>query len=144
VKTDEIPLFVQVLVGLLFFGVGLAIILLSGDVTPTEGELTVPGWVSKLAGGLFTAAGVMILNNGRLKWISTIVALYLISAFGLIFGWIALFGAAEGFGLNGRSGLNSFGVLVARIMFGGGALICAFLIVGTIVDQTIKLFKKSS
>lgn len=143
-KTDEIPLFVQVLVGLLFFGVGLAIILLSGDVTPTEGELTVPGWVSKLAGGLFTAAGVMILNNGRLKWISTIVALYLISAFGLIFGWIALFGAAEGFGLNGRSGLNSFGVLVARIMFGGGALICAFLIVGTIVDQTIKLFKKSS
>ena len=132
------------LVGLVFFGVGLAVILLSGDVTPTEGELTVPGWVSKLAGGLFTAAGVMILNNGRLKWISTIVALYLISAFGVIFGWIALFGAAEGFGLNGRTDLNSFGVLVARFMFGGGALICAFLIVGTIVDQVMKLFKKSS
>ena len=141
-KTDDIPIYLQVLGGLIFFGVGLAIILLSGDVTPTEGELTVPGWVSKLAGGLFTAAGAMILNNGRLKWISNLVTIYLISAFGVIFGWIALFGAAEGFGLNGRTGLNSFGVLVARFMFGGGALICAFLIIGSIIDQAITLIKK--
>ncbi len=141
----ELPYYFQVLFGLIFFAVGLAIIFLSGDVSSTnEGELYVPGWISKLAGGLFSAGGILIINDSRLEWLNSLMFLYLISAFGLIFGWISLFGAAEGFGLNGRTGLNSFGVLVARFMFGGGALICAFLIVGAIVDQVIKLFKKSS
>ena len=144
-ETKEVPLYLQVLAGLTFFGIGLTIILLAGDVVPTDSsDINAPRWVGGLAGGLFSATGVMILNNGRFKWISTLAGIYLISAFGLIFGWIALFGAAEGFGLNGRTRLNNFGVLLARFMFGGGAIICAFLIVGTIVDQILKLFKKSS
>lgn len=53
-ETKEPPLYLQILAGLVFFGAGLAIILMVGDVISTDSsEINAPRWVGALAGGLF-------------------------------------------------------------------------------------------
>ena len=126
-----------------FFGAGLAIIFVAMDIIPLDdSQFSAPRWVVAAAGGLFSMAGIMIFTGERWPWVNGILGVVLVFTFGCIGGWVALYGAAEGFSINGNSGLGKVGVLIARIAFGTGSVICFMVVIGAISSSIIKLFRR--
>lgn len=142
-ENNKAPAWLELLMSFLFFGSGIAIVLLSVGIIPLEDSaFNAPRWVVGVIGGLFAIAGIMIFSKGRWEWMNTLFMFLLLSCFCAAFGWIAFFGDAEGFSLNGQSGLNGLGVFVARFMFGGFAVLCGLLVLGAIISPIIKLIKR--
>lgn len=110
--------------GLVFSGMGIMIVLMALDIIPMdEADKNAPDWVIIACGLVFFLAGVMIKVGDRGRW-SDLLAGFLVLCFGLVGGWVSLFGSGE----NMSGGLAFLpweaNVSLARIVFGFGSLIC--------------------
>lgn len=98
-------------------------------VVPVEpGSVHAPPWVLVACGAVFVLGGVAMLTYDRPR-IQSAAGGTIVLAFGLVAGWVALFGEAAQFsgGLPFVSrGLN---VAIARGMFGLGSVLCFVLFV---------------
>jgi len=128
-------------IGALFAGTGLFIMAMGAGVAPVpggEGSLHAPHWIAFLAGLPFFVGGVSVLlqgigganANGELPpdapaWMQAaqrLLVLTIFASFAVIGTWIALAGDPHQFS-GSFMGLG-IGVLIARIAFGFGALVC--------------------
>jgi uncharacterized membrane protein YidH (DUF202 family) len=131
----DIPPWQGMLIGVLFGGVGVFILLLSFGVLDPEGGMNAPAEIGALAGAVFLMPGLLsvyyaIRNFRRIRnkaaveedfdIASWLVTSLILSAFALIGLWISLAGRSEAF-----SGGVPGSVSAARIAFGVGAIICA-------------------
>lgn len=93
-----------------------------GYVPVDEARLSAPSWVVAGAGFLFVVAGFMFLLAHHSR-ANDLLAGVLLMLFGLLGAWVSLFGSSEGFsgGLPFLS--RELNALIARWVFGLGALI---------------------
>lgn len=97
-----------------------------GVIKAQEGTVHAPMWVLGLCGLVFVIAGFMLLLGQRSRFNDLLAAL-ICSCFGAVGLWVSLEGASENFS-GGIPFVPSFtNVIIARWMFGSGAVIC-FLI----------------
>jgi hypothetical protein len=102
---------------------GAFTLLVASGVLPMQTANDTPIWVIWLIGVVFVIAGVMIFLRNHSRALDFFAAIILAS-FTLIGGWVSLFASPEGF-----SGGIPFlpydtNVVLARVMFGLGALMC--------------------
>lgn len=114
----------KTLAAIAFSGIGVMIMLMAFDIIPLgEADKNAPDWVILACGAIFFIAGIMIKTGDRGRW-NDLLAGFLVLAFALVGGWVALLGAGEDF----SGGLfllsDSVNVTLARLMFGTGSLIC--------------------
>jgi hypothetical protein len=127
--------------GAVFTGFGLFIMLIGSGLVPVPGgrsQLHAPLWVAASAGLIFFFAGTAILlqglgrANGKgelppgapgwMRALQHLFVLVIFLCFAMIGSWIALYGEAGQF--SGSFSFLGIGVLLARIAFGFGALVC--------------------
>jgi len=131
----DIPPWQGMLIGVLFGGVGVFVLLLSFGVLDPEGGMNAPPEIGALAGAVFLMPGLLsiyyaIRNYLRIRnktaveegfdiasWLVTSLILSALTAIGL---WISLAGSSDAF-----SGGITGSISAARIAFGVGAVICA-------------------
>jgi hypothetical protein len=142
--------------GVLFTGTGLYIMLVGAGVVPVPGgpaNLHAPLWVAFLAGLPFFCAGIAILlqalggadANGKLPpdapaWmhaLQRLTVLVILAAFAVLATWVALAGDPDQF--SGSFIGFGFGVSIARIAFGFGALVCWVATIAMAVSVVRKL-----
>ncbi|MEP1306490.1 MAG: hypothetical protein ABJK11_00495 [Balneola sp.] len=108
----------------LFILTGLPFILISLEALPIdEATIHAPKWVIGICGFIFSLSGVMVLL-GEKSPVNNLLGGVLVLSFGLVGGWVALFGDASGF--SGGLGIltNDQNVAIARFVFGSGAVLC--------------------
>ena len=103
--------------------IGLYISATSTGLLPlNKADLHVPTWVFFIVGAVVFIAGVMILVRHHSK-VNSILAAILLVMMGSIGVWVAFYGPAE----NISGGLpfipHEYNIMLARAVFGGGALI---------------------
>jgi len=114
----------QKIFGWIFFLVGLPFIGMSLDIFPVdESTVHAPIWVIGLCGFVFSLVGLMILL-GEKSPINNLLGGILVLSFALIGGWVALFGDSAQFSGGAPILSDSQNVVVARILFGSGSLMC--------------------
>ncbi|MAQ94445.1 MAG: hypothetical protein CMM84_13080 [Rhodothermaceae bacterium] len=104
----------------------------AGVVPADPASVHAPGWVLAVCGAVFVLAGVAMLAH-RWPAVQSAAGGVICLAFGLVGGWVALFGEAAQF--SGGTGLLSRGaeVAVARGVFGVGAVLCLAMFVWSTV-----------
>ncbi|WP_412068847.1 hypothetical protein [Rubrivirga sp. IMCC43871] len=118
------------LFGGLFLAAGAALVGIGAGVVPVDpGTVHAPGWVLALCGAVFGMGGVAVLAH-RWPAVQSAAVGVIWLAFGVIGGWVALFGSAEQF--SGGTGLlpRSLDVWLARGVFGLGAVLCLAVFIG--------------
>lgn len=117
-----------ILTGLFFIFIGIGIIPIDD---PT---LNSPKWVLGLCGFVFSLSGVMVLL-GEKSPINNLLGGLLVLSFAIIGGWIAFFGDSAHFSGGTPILSDSQNVIVARILFGSGSLMCFFIFIYAIKMQ---------
>jgi len=110
---------------------GAVVVGIGAGVVPVDpGSVHAPGWVLAVCGALCALGGVAMLAH-RWPVVRTAAVGVMWVAFGLIGGWVALFGQAEHYA--GGIGLlpDWINILLARGLFGFGAVLCFGLFVWT-------------
>lgn len=146
-----------ILIGIAFTAVGLYIIMAGAGLLPVPGgpnNLHAPIWVAAAFGLIFFLAGAAAVlqwlgganDQGELPaaaaaWMRAAQRLFVVAifvCFALIGGWVALMGEDRYFSgpLPGEAG-----VLVARIAFGIGALMCWAAAIGLAVSSARRLIR---
>ncbi|MEP1152347.1 MAG: hypothetical protein ABJH08_11520 [Balneola sp.] len=105
------------LIGLPFIGMAF------GIFQADESTIHAPLWVIGLCGFVFSLAGIMILL-GEKSPVNNLLGGLLVLSFALIGGWVALFGDSAQFSGGSSILSDSSNVMLARILFGSGALMC--------------------
>lgn len=108
----------------LFLFTGMIFMLMGTGVIPFEPQAgEAPLWILTLSGGIFFTAGIMMRIGQRSAW-NDLLAAVLLLLFGILGAWVAIQGEAEGF----SGGIPLLGgavnLLLARILFGSGSVIC--------------------
>jgi len=98
------------------------ILMVTGVLDIGESEANAPAWVIIVTGMVFVLAGLMILAGQQSRFTAFCAAL-LCGCFGLVGAWVALAAPGEGFSGGIPFAPESFNVMLARWMFGIGALI---------------------
>ncbi|MFV1885162.1 MAG: hypothetical protein ACMZ7B_11790 [Balneola sp.] len=125
--------------GLLFFGIGLFIILAAADIIPIDEDgLNAPRWVLGMCGFVTSLAGLMVITGQKSRWNNLFAAILIISM-GTIGAWVTLFGAPKNFSGGIPILSDKANISLARWAFGIGAVIC-FAIAG----YALKLFYKNN
>lgn len=110
--------------GFAFAAIGMFIVLMALDIIPTdEADKNAPDWVILACGAIFFLTGIMIKLGDRGRW-SDLLAGFLILAFALVGGWIAVFGAGEKMSGGFWFASRETNISIARLVFGFGSLIC--------------------
>lgn len=110
--------------GTLSIVTGAVVVGVGAGVVPVEpGAVHVPGWVLGVCGALSALGGLAMLAQ-RWPAVRTAAIAVMFVAFGLIGGWVALFGEARH--ISGGIGLfpDWLNLALARGVFGFGALLC--------------------
>jgi len=94
----------------------------SGIVPVDAAAVHAPPWVILLCGASFLLAGTMILARQRSR-VVRLCAVLLLLCLGLTGAWVALFGAASAFSGGMPFLAREANVLVARVLFGSGAVV---------------------
>lgn len=114
----------QILFGWFAFLTGLPFIGMAfGIVQADESTVHAPLWVIGLCGLVFSLAGIMVLI-GEKSPINNLLGGILVLSFALIGGWVALFGDSAQFSGGTPILSDSQNVIVSRILFGSGSLMC--------------------
>lgn len=115
--------------GLAFVAAGLAIVGVAADVIAVDpSAVHAPRWVLGACGAVFALAGLAVLAPPG-SAVGSAAAGVTVLAFGLIGGWVALFGSAEHFSGGLPFVPDAVNVAVARGLFGLGAVLCLALFV---------------
>ncbi|MFN1835737.1 hypothetical protein AB2B38_010775 [Balneola sp. MJW-20] len=114
-------------ISLVFMLTGMFFILLGLGVIPADDEsFNAPRWVVRLSGMVFFIGGLMIWN-GNNSALNDLLGGVLVLIFGVIGAWVALNGDAADF----SGGIPLIGkennVILSRIMFGTGSVICLII-----------------
>jgi len=121
---------------------GILIMLLALNVIPSADEkFSVPRWVVFICGLLFVAPGLAGLLPGG-KRTARFVFSFMLACFGVVGGAVALLGDSTGFSGGIPFVSQETNVIIARWVFGGGALICIFF-AGLVLYGKGKLSKNS-
>jgi len=118
-KPRQLKLFswLFILTGLVFILMGLDLIAID------ESDLNAPKWIIGLCGLVFSLAGIMILL-GEKSPLNNLLGGLLVLSFGCIGAWIAIYGDSANFSGGTPFLSESQNVLIARILFGSGSLMC--------------------
>ncbi|HIG75380.1 MAG TPA: hypothetical protein EYQ24_12645 [Bacteroidetes bacterium] len=110
--------------GLITLATGLFIMGIGLEVVPVDpASVHAPMWVLVLCGAVFVLGGVGVLAHGKPE-IQSAAGGTIVLVFGVVGGWVALFGEAAQFG-GGFAFLSpEANVAIARGVFGLGALVC--------------------
>ncbi|WP_412061854.1 hypothetical protein [Rubrivirga sp. IMCC45206] len=134
-----VPTRPDLLFGGLFVAAGLALVALGAGVVPVDpASVHAPGWVLALCGAVFGMGGLAALAH-RWPAVQSAAVGVIWLAFGVIGGWVALFGSAEQF--SGGAGVlpRALDVLLARGLFGLGAVLCLAVFIG----GTVRLVRRA-
>ena len=144
------------LLGLVCIAAGGAPVLAAIGVIPAEDQMNAPAWVVALAGMVFVLGGAALmiqglggasattgeLPPGAPRWMRAaqyMAALFIFGAFAMIASWIAIGPGERAFSMSvGGAGMPA-GVVIGRIAFGIGAVICWLAFAGALTSVTRKL-----
>lgn len=106
---------------------GIYLMLMALEWLPVEeGSVNAPLWVLALCGIVFICAGLMILLRQHKRLVDWLAALVCFS-FAAVGCWVSLYAPAEGF----SGGIPFLGqennVVLARVVFAAGAVICLLM-----------------
>ena len=111
-------------IGVICLGVGLFILGIAFGVVPTDPETVhVPPWVLAACGLVFALCGVAVMTPEHSP-IRAAAGATVVLAMGLVGAWVSLWGDAEGFSGGVPFLSPEANVVVARVVFGFGALTC--------------------
>ena len=109
--------------GWVCIGVGLfPILVVTGVLDIEQTEPNAPTWVVIITGMVFVLAGMMILAGQHSRFTAW-SAVLLCTCFGVVGAWVSLASPGEGFSGGIPFASQSFNIVLARWMFGIGALI---------------------
>ena len=115
--------------GLACVAAGLAVVGVAADVIAVDpSTVHAPRWVLGACGAVFVLGGVAALAPPGSS-VGSAAAGTVVLAFGLVGGWVALFGSADGFSGGLPFVPEAVNVAVARGMFGLGSALCLALFV---------------
>ena len=119
--------------GILIFALGAAIILIGLGVIPVDPEsIHAPGWVIACAGAIFALGGVIISveNVKGLDWLGVCCFGLILTAFAVVFDWIAFWPGEREFTSSGNIPIPFLsGGLSGRIAFGCGGVLMTLVAV---------------
>lgn len=127
--------------GAITVSLGAMIVMIALDVIPTDPEkIHAPDWVLILAGAVFIFGGFAVGFRARELLVSVLGNL-IVMAFAVIAAWVALAGSSDQF--SGGIGFlpHAVNVKIARFMFGGGAILCALMLIPGI-RHVLKLLRQ--
>ena len=110
--------------GMLFFVTGAYILFLGLGLLPGEQEpLEAPAWVANVAGAMFMWVGIIIFTGSKSKY-NDFMAGILMFMMGIIGAYVSFFAEAER--MSGGLGIFSanLNMILARVAFGFGAIVC--------------------
>ena len=130
----------KILFGLLFVLTGVFIMLIAAGVIPSEeSSFHAPRWVVGACGAIFSIAGIMIFTP-RNSLMNNLLAFVLILCFGVIGGYVALYGESGSFSGGIPLISRETNISIGRIVFGFGSIVC-FLISLIPISQFFKQMK---
>lgn len=107
--------------------IGVLVMLLGAGVLPVKPSANdAPGLVIALAGGVFFVAGAMMVCPPESRYRSLGAAVLLLCFAGAGF-WVAFLAPSEGFSGGLPMAPRAMNVVLARLLFGSGVLICLAL-----------------
>ena len=108
---------------------GAMIVMIALDVIPTDPDkVHAPDWVIVLAGAVFIFAGLAIGFRTHELLVSVLGNLIVVS-FAVVAAWVALAGSSDQFSGGIPFLPHAVNVKIARFMFGGGAILCALMLI---------------
>ena len=114
----------NLVVALLCIALGSFLVLVAcGLIGSDSNHRHAPDLIIALSGAVFVFAGIMILV-GRQSRFNDLLAAILCMTFGVIGAWIAIYGASEGFSGGLPLLSDEANTMLARGVFGLGALLC--------------------
>lgn len=114
----------KTLASIAFSLMGVFIVLLSlGVISTDEADKHAPDWVIGACGAIFLITGIMIKTGDRGRR-SDFLGGFLLLAFGLVGGWVAVFGSGEHMSGGFAFASQDSNITLARLVFGLGSLIC--------------------
>lgn len=133
----------QPLLSAIAIALGLMILMIALDVIPTDPEkVHAPDWVIGLAGAVFVFAGLAIGFRANELLVSVLGNL-IVAAFAAVTAWVALDGSSDQFSGGIPFVPHATNVKIARAMFGGGAVLCALMLIPGI-RHVLKLLTERS
>jgi hypothetical protein len=119
----------QPLLSAIAIGLGLMVVMIALDVIPTDpGKVHAPDWVIGLAGAVFVLAGLAIGFRTNELLVSVLGNL-IVASFAAVAAWVALDGSSDQFSGGIPFVPHATNVKIARVMFGGGAVLCALMLI---------------
>lgn len=116
------------LAGFICIVLGASVCLIAFRVLPyDESKIHAPGWIIALCGGVFVLGGLALLLRSH-KILVSVLGNCMVLIFGIVAGWIALFGQAEQFSGGIPLLSNESNVSVARALFFCVAIMCALIL----------------
>lgn len=123
-KEQNHPLLSAVSVGL-----GAMIVMIALDVIPTDPDkVHAPHWVIALAGAVFIFGGLAIGFRTNELLVSLLGNL-IVASFAAVAAWVALDGSSDQFSGGIPFLPHEANVKIARVVFGGGAILCALMLI---------------
>lgn len=117
----------EIKVAWLCIGIGVYISSIAfGWIHADADDIYVPMWVLFLIGVIFFLCGAIILNRHHSK-LNSVLAAMLIVIMGGVGAWVAIFGADEGMSGGIPFIPSEYNYIIARIVFGAGALMSLFI-----------------
>ena len=111
------------LTGVLIILAGLVPMAVAVRLLPADpAAIHAPRWVLFLCGFAFVTAGIMIIG-GTKPWLGDLCAMILFLMLGAVGAWVAMFGTAGAFSGGVPLLPTAWNRVLARFLFGGGALI---------------------
>ena len=124
VKEQNHPLLSAIAVAL-----GTMVVMIALDVIPTDPEkVHAPDWVIGLAGAVFIFGGLAIAFRANALLVCLLGNL-IVASFAIVAAWVALDGSSDQFSGGIPFLPHGFNVKIARVMFGGGAILCALMLI---------------
>ncbi|NNC63152.1 MAG: hypothetical protein HKN84_00070 [Gammaproteobacteria bacterium] len=123
-------------------GLGLMVVMIALDVIPYDPEkIHAPDWILILAGGVFIFGGLAVGFRTNELLVSVLGNL-IVASFAAVAAWVALDGSSDQFSGGIPFVPHATNVKIARVMFGGGAVLCTLMLIPGI-RHVLKLLRQS-
>jgi hypothetical protein len=132
----------RVVVGIICIVLGASVCLIALDILPYDPDkIHAPDWVILLCGALFLCGGSAAMLHSH-PLVVSVLGNAMVVAFASIAAWVALAGPAEQFSGELPFVSRELNVMIARIFFGLGSVMCALVLIPG-MRQLLKLVSRS-